>query len=125
MATMSNEETQGASGEDQEPTLYHMGLPGPFLVVGQSLRLVGAINAQGDFRSLALQTRYGLPSHDQKVSICELTDGAQQVVLVEGGDEALKMVLLAHEAAARFCCAVGSPSLVYDVIVEDERDERS
>ncbi|EXA33677.1 hypothetical protein FOQG_18514 [Fusarium oxysporum f. sp. raphani 54005] len=113
MATMSNEETQGASGEDQEPTLYHMGLPGPFLVVGQSLRLVGAINAQGDFRSLALQTRYGLPSHDQKV------------VLVEGGDEALKMVLLAHEAAARFCCAVGSSSLVYDVIVEDERDEGS
>ncbi|KAI7760730.1 hypothetical protein LZL87_007942 [Fusarium oxysporum] len=122
---MSNEETQVAPGEDQEPTLYHMGLPGPFLVVGQSLRLVGAINAQGDFTSLALQTRYGLPSHNQNVSFCDQTDGTRQVVLVEGGDEALKMILLAYEAAARFCCAVLSPSFVYDVIVEDERGEGS
>ncbi|KAI1049249.1 hypothetical protein LB506_004718 [Fusarium annulatum] len=72
---MSDEETQSAPvddqtqvtpADDQEPTLYHMGLPGPFLVVGQSLRLVGAIDEQGNFRSLALQTCYGLPSHQQK-----------------------------------------------------------
>ncbi|KAG5762564.1 hypothetical protein H9Q72_009346 [Fusarium xylarioides] len=120
---MSSEETQDAP-EDQEPTLYHMALPGPFLVVGQSLRLVGAISDQGDLTSLALQTRYGLPSHDQKVSVCDPEDGAQQVVRIEGGDEALKMVLLAYGAAARFSCDVMSPpQLEYEIIVEFVRDE--
>ncbi|KAF4944986.1 hypothetical protein FGADI_12245 [Fusarium gaditjirri] len=121
---MSNQETQAAPKDDQEPTLYHRGLPGPFLVVGKSLRLVGAINDQGNFSSLALQTRYGLPSHDQGVSVCDPEDGSEQVVRIEGGDEALKMVLLAYEALARFCCDVLSPPFSgYEVIVEDERDE--
>ncbi|KAF4432171.1 hypothetical protein FACUT_8437 [Fusarium acutatum] len=119
--TMSNEEIQSASGDDQEPTLYHMGLPGSFLVVGQSLRLVGAIDEQGNFRSLALQTCYGLPSHQQKVSLHDLADGTQQIVLIEGSDEALKMLLLAYEAAARFCRTERLRSLEYEVVVENGR----
>ncbi|KAF5639222.1 hypothetical protein F52700_4074 [Fusarium sp. NRRL 52700] len=129
---MSNDETQTAPGDDQtqvtpvddqEPTLYHMGLPGSFLVVGQSLRLVGAIDEQGDFRNLALQTCYGLPSHTQKVRLHDLEDGNQQITMIEGSDEALKMLLLAYEAAARFCRAARLRSLEYEVVVEDGRDE--
>ncbi|KAF5547746.1 hypothetical protein FMEXI_5072 [Fusarium mexicanum] len=128
---MSNQETPSAPGDDQtqvtptddqEPTLYHMGLPGPFLVVGQSLRLVGAIDEQGNFRSLALQTCYGLPSHQQKVSVRDLADGTQQIVLIEGGDEALQMLLLAYEAAAGFCRDERLRSLEYEVVVEDGRN---
>ncbi|KAF5687919.1 hypothetical protein FDENT_5209 [Fusarium denticulatum] len=127
---MSNEETQSASGndqtqltpaDDQEPTLYHQGLPGPFLVVGQSLRLVGAIDGQGNFRSLALQTCYGLPSHQQKVSLRDLTDGSQQIALIEGSDEALKLLLLAYEAAARFCRDERLRSFEYEVVVDDRQ----
>ncbi|CVL11309.1 uncharacterized protein FPRN_11127 [Fusarium proliferatum] len=131
---MSDEETQSAPvddqtqvtpADDQEPTLYHMGLPGPFLVVGQSLRLVGAIDEQGNFRSLALQTCYGLPSHQQKVSLHDLADGTQQIVLIEGSDEALKMLLLAYEAAARFCRHARLRSLEYEVVVDDGRMDSS
>ncbi|KAF5553415.1 hypothetical protein FNAPI_6779 [Fusarium napiforme] len=125
---MSNDETESAPGDDhtqltsaddQEPTLYHQGLPGPFLVVGQSLRLVGAIDGQGDFQSLALQTCYGLPSHQQKVSLRDLADGSQQIVLIEGSDEALKLLLLAYEAAARFCRDERLRSFEYEVVVDD------
>lgn len=131
---MSDEETQSAPvgnqtqvtpADDQEPTLYHMGLPGPFLVVGQSLRLVGAIDEQGNFRSLALQTCYGLPSHQQKVNLHGLADCTQQIVLIEGSDEALKMLLLAYEAAARFCRDARLRSLEYEVVVDDGRMDSS
>ncbi|KAF5631484.1 uncharacterized protein FTJAE_7887 [Fusarium tjaetaba] len=127
-ATMNNDETESAPGDeqtqltpadDQEPTLYHQGLPGPFLVVGQSLRLVGAIDGQGNFQSLALQTCYGLPSHQQKVSLRDLADGSQQIVLIEGSDEALKLLLLAYEAAARFCRDERLRSFEYEVVVDD------
>ncbi|KAF5578513.1 hypothetical protein FPCIR_11554 [Fusarium pseudocircinatum] len=122
---MSNEETQSASGNDQEPTLYHQGLPGPFLVVGRSLRLVGAIDGQGNFRSLALQTCYGLPSHQQKVSLRDLTDGSQQIVLIEGSDEALNLLLLAYEAAARFCRDERLRSFEYEVVMDDIQTDDS
>ncbi|PNP81465.1 hypothetical protein FNYG_05140 [Fusarium nygamai] len=120
-----NDQTLAAPGNGQEPTLYHQGLPGPFLVVGQSLRLVGAIDEQGNFRSLALQTCYGLPSHQQKVSLRDLTDGSQQIVLIEGSDEALKLLLLAYEAAARFCRDQRLRSFEYEVVVDDGRMDGS
>ncbi|KAG5753034.1 hypothetical protein H9Q72_013845 [Fusarium xylarioides] len=118
----TDEQTQVTRGDDQEPTLYHQGLPGPFLVVGQSLRLVGAIDEQGNFRSLALQTCYGLPSHQQKVSLRDFTDGSQQIVLIEGSDEALKLLLLAYEAAARFCRDARLRSLEYEVVMDGGRN---
>ncbi|KAF5977916.1 hypothetical protein FCOIX_6248 [Fusarium coicis] len=118
-SALGDEQTQLTTAEDQEPTLYHQGLPGPFLVVGRSLRLVGAIDGQGNFQSLALQTCYGLPSHQQKVSLRDLTDGSQQIVLIEGSDEALKLLLLAYEAAARFCRDQRLRSFEYEVVVDD------